>query len=56
MFAKAGRKRAVENFDIDEIVGVYERHYERSSAQLGPESRRKEAPCFLKNHPAKKAM
>ena len=29
MFAKAGRKRAVENFDIDEIVGVYERHYER---------------------------
>ena len=29
MFAKAGRKRAVENFDIDEIVGVYERHYEK---------------------------
>ena len=29
MFAKAGRKRAVENFDIDQIVGVYERHYER---------------------------
>jgi len=29
MFAKAGRKRAVENFDIDEIVAVYERHYER---------------------------
>ncbi len=29
MFAKAGRQRAVENFDIDQIVGVYERHYER---------------------------
>ena len=28
-FAKAGRKRAVENFDIEQIVGVYERHYER---------------------------
>ncbi|HTY11568.1 MAG TPA: N-acetyl-alpha-D-glucosaminyl L-malate synthase BshA [Bacteroidota bacterium] len=29
MFAKAGRKRAVENFDIDQIVGIYERHYEK---------------------------
>jgi N-acetyl-alpha-D-glucosaminyl L-malate synthase BshA len=29
MFAKAGRKRAIENFDIDKIVNLYERHYER---------------------------
>jgi len=29
MFARAGRKRAVENFDIDQIVGIYERHYEK---------------------------
>jgi N-acetyl-alpha-D-glucosaminyl L-malate synthase BshA len=29
MFAKAGRKRAMENFDIDKIVDLYERHYER---------------------------
>ena len=29
MFAKAGRKRAVENFDIEQIVVQYERHYER---------------------------
>ncbi len=29
MFAKAGRKRAVENFDIEKIVAIYERHYER---------------------------
>ncbi len=29
MFAKAGRTRAVENFDIEQIVAVYERHYER---------------------------
>lgn len=28
-FAIAGRKRAVENFDIEQIVGLYERHYER---------------------------
>jgi N-acetyl-alpha-D-glucosaminyl L-malate synthase BshA len=29
MFAKAGRKRAIENFNIDKIVDLYERHYER---------------------------
>ncbi|HTX19940.1 MAG TPA: N-acetyl-alpha-D-glucosaminyl L-malate synthase BshA [Bacteroidota bacterium] len=29
MFAKAGRQRAVEKFDIDQIVTLYERHYER---------------------------
>ncbi len=29
MFAKAGRRRAVENFDIEQIVAQYERHYER---------------------------
>jgi L-malate glycosyltransferase len=29
MFAKAGRRRAVENFDIEQIVVLYERHYER---------------------------
>ena len=29
MFAKAGRRRAVENFDIEHIVVQYERHYER---------------------------
>jgi len=28
-FAKAGRQRAIENFDIDQIVADYERHYER---------------------------
>ena len=28
-FAIAGRKRAVEHFDIEQIVGLYERHYER---------------------------
>ena len=44
MFAKAGRKRAVENFDIDQIVGVYERHYERISTQLRAAPSRKTAP------------
>ena len=28
LFAKASRRRAVENFDIEEIVGLYEHHYE----------------------------
>ncbi len=29
IFAKAGRKRAIENFAIEKIVTLYERHYER---------------------------
>ncbi len=29
MFAKEGRKRAVEMFNLDKIVGEYERHYEK---------------------------
>lgn len=29
LFAKAGRKRAIENFDIEKIVDLYENHYER---------------------------
>jgi N-acetyl-alpha-D-glucosaminyl L-malate synthase BshA len=39
MFAKAGRKRAVEHFDIEQIVVQYERHYERilnTQARLVP--------------------
>ena len=28
LFAKASRRRAVENFDIDKIVSLYEQHYE----------------------------
>lgn len=29
IFAKAGRRRAIENFAIEKIVTLYERHYER---------------------------
>jgi N-acetyl-alpha-D-glucosaminyl L-malate synthase BshA len=29
MFAKEGRKRAMEMFNLDKIVGEYERHYEK---------------------------
>ena len=29
LFAKAARKRAIENFNIEKIVDLYERHYER---------------------------
>jgi len=29
IFAKAGRRRAIENFAIEKIVTLYEQHYER---------------------------